>query len=126
MKNFDSELLDEIKKRFSTKEDMASTLSEWLSTNKNAIYRRLRGDTLFTFNELCMIASKLEISIDKIVLKENSVICSHQLYDEQNNSFDFFLVNTLNTFQSLSHQSNASNSRFKELTLCNLIIVTII
>ena len=74
MKNFDSELLDEIKKRFSTKEDMASTLSEWLSTNKNAIYRRLRGDTLFTFNELCMIASKLEISIDKIVLKENSVI----------------------------------------------------
>ncbi len=48
-------------------ETMASVLIDVLSLNKEAAYRRLRGDIMFTFEETAKLSRRLGFSLDKIV-----------------------------------------------------------
>ena len=47
--------------------NMASALTEILCIGKEAVYRRLRGEVAFTFNEAAAISRELGISLDKII-----------------------------------------------------------
>ena len=47
--------------------NLASALTEILCIGKEAVYRRLRGEVAFTFNEAAVISRELGISLDKIV-----------------------------------------------------------
>lgn len=47
--------------------NLAGTLSEILCMGKEAIYRRLRGEVPFTFDEMVTISQRLNISLDYIV-----------------------------------------------------------
>ena len=46
--------------------NLANTITELLSIDKDAVYRRLRGDVDFSFVEMAIIARKLGISLDDI------------------------------------------------------------
>ncbi len=48
-------------------ETLASVLIDVLSLNKEAAYRRLRGDIMFTFEEAAKLSRRLGFSLDKIV-----------------------------------------------------------
>ncbi len=48
-------------------ETLASILIDVLSLNKEAAYRRLRGDIMFTFEEAAKLSRKLGFSLDKVV-----------------------------------------------------------
>lgn len=68
MKNqLNDELVSAIKKNVSDDVSIANLLMDTLSMGKEAVYRRLRGDVPFTFEEVSKIACKLCISIDNIV-----------------------------------------------------------
>ena len=45
---------------------LANTITDLLSIDKDAVYRRLRGDVDFSFVEMAVIARKLGISLDNI------------------------------------------------------------
>lgn len=60
-------LLAEIQKSFSKKSVMVDTLADILRIEKGAVYRRLRKEVPFTFNEIVIIAKKLNISLDRLV-----------------------------------------------------------
>ena len=45
---------------------LASTITDLLAIDKDAVYRRLRGDVDFSFVEMAIIARKLGISLDEI------------------------------------------------------------
>ena len=45
---------------------LVNTVSDLLSIDKDAVYRRLRGDVNFTFVEMASIAVKLGLSLDRI------------------------------------------------------------
>jgi len=60
-------LLNEIKKVFPKKSIMVNTLSDILRIEKGAVYRRLRQDVPFTFNEIAIITKHLRISLDNII-----------------------------------------------------------
>ena len=47
--------------------NLASALTEILCIGKEAVYRRLRGEVAFTFNEAAAISRELGISLDKII-----------------------------------------------------------
>jgi len=64
-------LLAEIQKAFPKKSIMVNTLSDILRIEKGAVYRRLRQEVPFTFNEIAVIARHLNISLDSIVGVEN-------------------------------------------------------
>ena len=59
--------LTEIRKAFPKHSLMVNTLADILLIEKGAVYRRLRQDVPFTFNEIALIASHLKISLDSII-----------------------------------------------------------
>ncbi|MDR2921322.1 MAG: hypothetical protein LBV72_18410 [Tannerella sp.] len=61
------EFLNEIKKKIPQKTQRTSLLVEILSIEKEAVYRRLRGEVAFSFREIVLISQKLSISIDNII-----------------------------------------------------------
>lgn len=58
--------------KFPKKSELANKLMDILFIEKEAIYRRLRGEVLFSFFEIAMISDKLGISLDSIIGLESS------------------------------------------------------
>jgi hypothetical protein len=56
-----------MKQKISHKMKLSNTLSELLDIEKDAIYRRLRGEVSFSFSEMAVIAKNLGISLDGII-----------------------------------------------------------
>ncbi|MCC8096197.1 MAG: hypothetical protein LIP05_13080, partial [Tannerellaceae bacterium] len=59
--------LQTLKEKIPQKAVLANTLAQILSIEKEAVYRRLRREVLFTFSEVAIISHYLGISIDFIV-----------------------------------------------------------
>lgn len=74
-------LIAEVKRKLPPGANMAATLSDFLCIGKEAIYRRLRGEVPFTFNEVARIAAKLPISLNDIVESSVSDGALFRLYD---------------------------------------------
>lgn len=117
MKNqLNDEFLSAIRNNISDDINVASLLMDTLSMGKEAVYRRLRGDVPFTFEEVSKISSKLSISLDNIVNIRKS---RHAFYDldlnisELKNPLDHYcekLENCIRIFQKMS-QSKDSKAR---------------
>jgi len=60
-------LLDAIKRKIPDGVNIANLLTDILFIDKEAVYRRLRGQVAFSFYEVAMIARKLDISINDVV-----------------------------------------------------------
>ena len=58
---------------------LANTITDLLGIDKDAVYRRLRGDVDFSFVEMAMIARKLGISLDDIAGIDTPQCCSVRL-----------------------------------------------
>lgn len=69
--NLNDILLEEVKKKISPAENLAYRLMDILSVGRESIYRRLRGDVSFTFEEVVKIANAFGISIDNIIGMNN-------------------------------------------------------
>lgn len=63
---FNQNLIEIILKAIPSKADQINMLMSVTSMSKEAAYRRLRGDVPFSFAEACLIATKLQISLDDI------------------------------------------------------------
>jgi hypothetical protein len=59
--------LNEIRKNLPPNVNLATLLSDMLFIEKEAVYRRLRGEVAFTFNEIITIAREMTISLDSII-----------------------------------------------------------
>ena len=68
---FYQEFMSLIRERISHKATLANTIADILDIEKDAVYRRLRGDVKFSFTEMAFIAKTLGISLDKIAGIEN-------------------------------------------------------
>jgi len=81
--------LEEITKHIPEKVKRSNILADILSIEKEAVYRRLRGEVPFTFHEIAVISNKLNISIDNItgITSEKSRPFQLKLTDYVN-SFD--------------------------------------
>ena len=60
------EFISVMKKRISHKATLANTIADLLDIDKDAVYRRLRGEVGFSFTEMAAIARQLGISLDEI------------------------------------------------------------
>lgn len=66
-----AKLVTVIKQHIPKNDHLVPVLSKMLSLGKEAIYRRIRGDVPFTFEEVVKISLKFGISLDKIVGTSN-------------------------------------------------------
>ena len=68
MKNYIvNDLIRKMKERLPQGQNLANYLTETLCIGKEAIYRRLRGEVAFTFDEIATISTSLGISIDQVI-----------------------------------------------------------
>ena len=63
--------LSAVQNKISHKATLANTITDILAIDKDAIYRRLRGEVSFTFAEMAEVARNMGISLDKIAGIEN-------------------------------------------------------
>lgn len=62
--NFQRSFFKELESQFAKRGEMVSALSEALNVGKDGVYRRLRGDTTLSADELIVLAQKYNISLD--------------------------------------------------------------
>ena len=97
-------LLEKIVSRFQKKVDAVEALSELLGTGKDAIYRRLRGDTLLTPDELTKLATTYNISLDGLVFeKSDTVFFSFNSFTKPVRSFSDYLEGVQGNFSHVMH-----------------------
>jgi len=105
-------LVAEIKKTFPKNSLMVNALSEILRIDRGAVYRRLRQEVPFTFNEIAIIAKQLNISVDNLI-GENHQTIPFQLrlpnYDSPQDS-DFYVLDIFIKFLESFNQSEFSET----------------
>lgn len=75
------EFFKQLLQRFPRKADAVEALADLLHLSKDAVYRRLRGDTLLTPDELLDLARKYRVSLDGLALKDtNTVFFSYNTF----------------------------------------------
>ncbi|MDD6209970.1 MAG: hypothetical protein PUB21_05125 [Bacteroidales bacterium] len=62
-----NELINTMRERIPRGNNLANYLMETLCISKEAVYRRLRNEVAFTFNEIATISKELHISLDQII-----------------------------------------------------------
>lgn len=86
------EFLDRVSARFPKKMEAVDFLSKLLHLGKDAVYRRLRGEKTLTYDEVVLIATTLNISLDQLIYKKGEVISfEFSGLQRQANSFDEYL-----------------------------------
>lgn len=83
----------------------ATVLSDILSIGKEAIYRRLRGDVCFTFEEAVKIAQELNISLDQVINSKKT----------DRTVFDLSLVEPTNLFNTYEALLDSYVKHFKKI-----------
>jgi len=66
------EFMSALHNRIPHKATLANTITDMLAIDKDAVYRRLRGEVNFSFTEMAIIAKGLGISLDNIARVENT------------------------------------------------------
>lgn len=85
-------LITAIKSSLPEGENMAQVLMDILLIGRESVYRRLRGEVYFTFEEISKISKELEFSIDSVVGINNS----------ERAIFDFNLLNPQSKMEDYS------------------------
>jgi len=105
-------LIAEIKKTFPKNSVMVNTLSEILRIDRGAVYRRLRQEVPFTFNEIAIIAKQLNISMDNMI-DHNHQNIPFQLrlpnFDSPQEN-DYYVLNVFISFLRSFNQSDYSET----------------
>lgn len=105
--NFQSELFDKVKARVKSNESFVLVLSEVLSLSNDAVYRRLRGDTALTINEVAKLCNHFAISFDELCCKqENVVLFEYNPLKYYDFSLEGYLEGMLRAIESLSKLTN--------------------
>lgn len=93
-------LFNRILSKFSKKSVAVETISGLLNTGKDAIYRRLRGDTMLTPEELAILAQEFQISIDQLIFdRSNTVFFEFNPFSLRINNFQDYLVSIIKAFE---------------------------
>lgn len=88
------QLFDKILERYEKKSEAVDALSRLLNVGKDAVYRRFRGDTQLTPEELALLAQEYRLSIDSLIFEQSdSVFFSYNLFSKQVRDFHSFLEN---------------------------------
>ncbi len=69
-----NQLLEEILNRFPKRAAAVEELANLFGVQKDAVYRRLRGDTLLTPDEISLLTKTYKLSLDSLIYEESSTV----------------------------------------------------
>lgn len=73
-KNLQELLIERIVSQFNKRSEAISAIEETLGINRDSVYRRLRGATLFTPTEIQQLALKFKISLDALIYEDHNMV----------------------------------------------------
>ena len=88
-------LLTAIRERLPGKANMANYLSEILILGRESVYRRLRGEIPFTFDEIVRLSLHLGFSLDNIVGSKKSENALFNIHMLQNSDYNDIYMNKM-------------------------------
>jgi hypothetical protein len=85
-------LFEEILSRFPRRPDAVEALTKLLNLGQDAIYRRMRGDSTLSSDEIALLAKTFKVSLDKFIFeKSDSVVFTFNPFSHKVRSFDDYL-----------------------------------
>lgn len=100
MRDFQDKIFSAVISKFSKQADAVNAIAQALSTNNDAIYRRLRGETLLTAEEIARLADRFSLSLDAMLHEKSSkVLCSYSAFYNPIKDIQSFLENLLKELQ---------------------------
>jgi hypothetical protein len=101
-------LLDMILERYERRSDGVDDLCRILNSTKNPVYRRLRGETLLSPQEISILAHHYNISIDRLIFENSSkILCSFKPISHKVKDFNEYLHYFLADFEIIRKLPNA-------------------
>jgi len=97
--------LEILYKKYPNKAQLTQALMDLLSIEREAVYRRLRQDVMFPFNEIIKIASAWNVSIDEIIGVKSGYVSFHMRSinyldpSEEEVSFLQYVIQTINNLK---------------------------
>jgi hypothetical protein len=106
--NFQVKFMETIISFHSKKTDAIDALCQLLNVGKDSIYRRLRGDTLLSPQELNLLANKYNLSLDKMMnLHQNEVLFTFNSFSNKIVHVDDFVNNLIGLLDKFALISEA-------------------
>jgi len=101
-KKLQDQVFEIILSRFSKKSDAVLALSELFNVGRDAVYRRMRGDTVLTPDELKLLATQFNLSLDALIFdKTDTVFFTYNPFSQQINNYNDYLTNVLTDLQEV-------------------------
>lgn len=69
---WNEKIIESVKKAIGDEESLSNTLMDTLLIGRESVYRRIRGDVPFTFEEVVKIAERFDFSIDSLAGMKNT------------------------------------------------------
>ncbi|MFZ5554867.1 MAG: helix-turn-helix domain-containing protein [Bacteroidota bacterium] len=105
--NIQSELFSQVKLKLNPGLSLVEEIAELLSVSTDSAYRRLRGETILTLDEIKKICNHYHISADGLLhIKTGSVVFNKRWHENGQFSYAEFLLSMDNDLKALSQQTN--------------------
>ena len=108
-KTLQDKLFEDVLTKFPKKSQAVDVLTELFGVGKDAVYRRLRGDTLLAPDELSALAKKFNLSLDGYVFEDaNTVFCSFNPFNKEIKNVSDYLEGIHKLMGKVQHLPNTS------------------
>lgn len=103
-----AQVFEQIQAQFSKKADAIKALAELLDMGQNAVYRRVRGESLLTPTELSKITQHFGLSLDGMIYQtSDTILMSFPSVTQSTKDFATYLDSITHNMQALLQSANA-------------------
>ena len=107
--DYQRQIFEIIKREISGKDSLGNVIGDILNISQDAVYRRYRGETHLTINEMEKLSRAFSISLDNLFdLDRTKILFDFQPLNLIDFSMDSYLENICNTILSIKSQKNPS------------------
>lgn len=103
MESIQSSFLTEIKKKIPPHLSLADELAEVLNISRDSAYRRIRGETVLSLDEVKKICTYYKVSLDTLLSPNSDMICfQNRRIDPHHFTFEMWLKSILSNLEMIS------------------------
>ncbi|MFC2124811.1 hypothetical protein ACFLU5_08375 [Bacteroidota bacterium] len=93
---------EELRNKLSTSLSLADVISDELTISIDSAYRRIRGETGLSFNEIKKLCTKFEMSLDSLFASApNTVLFSYRAINPEKFNYDSYFLSIIDNMQAL-------------------------